>query len=101
MIIIVILSVAASPVLAADICSVLTPDACGEHRGDALKQTNKDQSSKTPKVLHSCCEHHVADRYLASPVAFNLQGDRPGFVFVNAACSPFGERPPLAPPKPI
>lgn len=103
LLIVVILSLVITPVLAADNCLLHSPASSTAKYDDSgfSKQDNKQQSDKTSKVAHCCCEHQVAARLPTGGTVFVATAKKVNFVFSDRVSSPFGEQPPLAPPKHI
>jgi hypothetical protein len=90
-----ILCLAASPVLAADMCPVNTK---ATHTASIVKQDGKQQTDEHLKGSHNCCHHQLAAR---APYAVVLHGSpniKKHLIFSDRICCTFGERPPLEPP---
>ena len=100
LLIIVILSLVVSPVLAADNCLLHKPvSSTAKYETGFTKQDNKQESGKMSKAAHCCCEHQAAARLPMGGSAFMAPVKKVKFVFADRVSSPFGEQPPLAPPK--
>ena len=100
LLIIVIFSLVVSPVLAANCVEHSFGSSTVKYDDSGIsKQDNKQQSDKMSKVAHCCCEHHVVARLPIGGSVFAAPAKKVNFVFSDRVSSPFGEQPPLAPPK--
>lgn len=97
-----VFSLVVSPVLAANCVEHSFGSSTVKYDDSGIsKQDNKQQSDKMSKVAHCCCEHHVVARLPIGGTVFAATAKKVNFVFSDRVSSPFGEQPPLAPPKHI
>lgn len=100
LLILVIISLVLSPVLAADNCALHSLNSSPAKYGDSYSpKQDKQQSDKTSKIAHCCFEHHVAVRLPIGGSTFIAPAQKVYFILSDRVSSPFGEQPPLAPPK--